>query len=98
MEISIEEVAKVELEDKTQVQEEEVVVDQLLIHKDIAMDIKEVIGIAIAEVLVLLLTSLVRDVIRLGVVQVVPVLLAWECLVDGLLLRTEEWEDQVVPD
>ena len=72
--------------------------DQPLIHKDIATDIKEVIGIAIAEVLVLLLTSLVRDVIRLGVVQVVPVLLAWECLVDGLLLRTEEWEDQVVPD
>ena len=52
VEISIEEVAKVELEDKTQVQEEEVVVDQLLIHKDIAMDIKEVIGIVTVEPLV----------------------------------------------
>ena len=64
-------------------------VHQLQIHKDIKTDIEEVIGIVTQEVVELLLTSLVQDLIPLTVELQVQVQPKWALLTDGLLLLTE---------
>jgi hypothetical protein len=64
-------------------------VHQLQIHKDIKTDIEEVIGIVTQEVVELLLTSLVQDLIPLTLELQVQVQPKWALLTDGLLLLTE---------
>ena len=73
-------------------------VHQLQIHKDIKTDIEEVIGIVTQEVVELLLTSLVQDLIPLTVELQVQVQPKWALLTDGLLLLTEHTQGKEEQD